>query len=267
MVAIARSSRLGLNNKEKKNYSLVRAINDHLRGSFEQPTFTSFEKEIHEEIARKAGKVSQGIFLPLEDLTIQKRDLNVGTFSAGGALVQTTILAQEFIEMLRNTSMCLQFGVRQLKGLKGNVDIPKQTAATQGYWISENTVIPESDLAVSQVKLRPTTLGSITRYSRRLFLQSSIQIEQLILEDLARTLALSIDDAIINGTGKNNQPLGILNNPNCNVISLGANGGQIDYASLVTMLARLKNANAANLGPLSWMMNPLVEGLLRITAL
>ena len=77
--------------------------------------------------------------------------------------------------------------------------------------VAENSNITESQLTVDQVSLQPRTIGALTDYSRRLLLQSSIDIENLVRKDLATQIAIEIENQAINGVGTESKPLGILN--------------------------------------------------------
>lgn len=257
--------RLGLTARESDKYSIFNAIKSFIEGDWTNPSFNSFEKEIHNDLQQKSKKASNGILFPAQDLRVTRRDLSAAAFNSGGALVPTDLMSEDFISLLRNAALTVQMGVRFLPGLTGNIDIPKQTAANKPVWLGENHAIPESQLAFGQVHLKPTTLGTIQRYTRKLFLQSSVAIEQLIREDLAYSIALAIDAAILNGTGKNSEPLGILNNPNTNIVSIAIDGGRISYAALVSLQTALEAANTTFLGEFGWIMSPAVKGRLLLT--
>ena len=89
----------------------------------------AFEIEASEAQAAKLGRASRGITIPTD---VMKRDLNVGTATAGGNLVETELDAANFIDLLRNASALDQAGATVLTGLSSNVNIPRQSgAATQ----------------------------------------------------------------------------------------------------------------------------------------
>ena len=96
---------VGLTNEERKSFSLVRAIH-----ALANPTDRSaqnaaaFEFEASRAAAEKYGVTAQGLMIPAEVLGNWKRDLSVGTNSAGGYTVATDLLANEFIDVLRNSS-------------------------------------------------------------------------------------------------------------------------------------------------------------------
>jgi hypothetical protein len=52
----------------------------------------------------------------------------------------------DFIDVLRNESSVMQAGATMLRGLQGNVVIPKKTAASSAGWIAtEGTAASESE--------------------------------------------------------------------------------------------------------------------------
>ena len=115
--------------KEVREFSLVRAIN-----ALANPTdrraqeAAAFEFECSNEAARQQGKTAQGIMMPSDMLrSWVKRDLNT---SDDAALVAQDYRGGDFIDVLRNKSSVMQAGATMLRGLQGNVVIPKKTAAS-----------------------------------------------------------------------------------------------------------------------------------------
>lgn len=195
---------------------------------------------------------------------IGQRALNVGTTTAGGHLVATELLAQSFIDLLVNQMVVMQMGTTMLTDLQGNVAIPRQTGGATGFWVAENTAPTGSQQAFDQVALTPKTVGAFTDYSRRLLLQSSIAVEAFVRMDLARTIALAIDLAAINGSGASNQPRGVLNTSGIGSVAGGANGAAPTWDNVVDLQTAVANANA-DIGALAYLTNSKVRGKLKRT--
>lgn len=251
---------IGMNEKELKSYSVVRALHALANPNDKKAQeLAGFEREISEEAVRVSGKPSQGIRIPLDVL---KRDLVVGTASAGGNLVQTDLLAGSFIDLLRNKSAVLNAGATMLSGLVGNVAFPKQSASATGYWVAENGAPTESQQALAQVTMSPKTVGAYTDYSRRLLLQSSVDVENFVKSDLAKVIALAIDSASLYGTGASNQPSGIK--------TLLAGGSQEvnfaaatpTFAEIVSLESKITSANADVKG-MKYIVNANMAGALK----
>jgi len=193
-----------------------------------------------------------------------QRDLTVGTATAGGHTVQTDLLASSFIELLVNQMVVMSLGTTMLRDLNGNVAIPRQTGGATAYWLAESGAPTESQQAFDQVTLTPKTVGAFTDYSRQLLLQSSMDVEGFVRMDLARTLALAIDLAAINGSGSSNQPRGIINTVGIGSVAGGTNGLAPTWAHIVALETAVANPNAA-VGALSYLTNTKVRGKLKTT--
>jgi HK97 family phage major capsid protein/HK97 family phage prohead protease len=249
---------IGMNAKEIREFSFQRAINalanPNDRKMWEA---AAFERECSEAAAAKAGKTAQGIMVPNEVL---RRDLTVGSASAAGDLVGTDFRPGSFIELLRNRSALAGLGVTSLSGLSGNVAIPRQTGPATAYWVAESGAPTESNQTVDQVNLSPKTVGAFTDYSRRLMLQSSIDVEQMIRQDLATVLALEIDRVGLYGLGNTNQPLGIKLTTGINTVNFAA--ATPTYAEVVDMESQIA-ADNADIGAMAYLMNASMRGALK----
>lgn len=253
---------LGLTDKEQRSYSIVKAINAAINNDWSK---AGFEKECSLEIAKRSGKEAKGFFVPVRDLNVQQRaTYAVGASATGGATVQTDLLAQNFIELLRNKTTVVGLGATMMDGLQDNIAIPRQSSAASTYWIAENGVITQSEATFDQVTMSPKTIAARSQFSRLMLLQSSIDVEQFIRADFAQVIAIGVDLAAIAGTGTGNQPLGILNTPGIGSISLGTNGGAPTYASLINLKREIQIDNA-DTQRMAWLTNPMVQAKLMNT--
>jgi HK97 family phage major capsid protein/HK97 family phage prohead protease len=249
---------IGLSATETREFSFQRAINALANpGDRKLQEAAAFERECSEAAAQRAGKVAQGIMVPSEVL---RRDLTVGTASGAGDLVGTDFRPGSFIELLRNRSALAGLGVTSLSGLSGNVAIPRQTASATAYWLAESGSPTESQQTVDQVNLSPKTVGAFTDYSRRLMLQASIDVEQMIRQDLATVLALEIDRCGLYGLGNTSQPLGVKLTTGINTEDFGA--ATPTYAEAVSMESKIA-ADNADIGAMAYLMNATMRGNLK----
>jgi HK97 family phage major capsid protein len=254
---------LGMSDKEAKRFSMVRAIRALAsRGTPDEGRLmqdAAFEFECSREFAKKVNREAKGFFVPPEVL---KRDLTVGTDSAGGYLVQTTLLSGSFIELLRNRMVVKQAGATILTGLVGDIAIPKQTGAATAYWLSENGAPTESQQTFGQLALAPKTIGAYTDLSRKLLLQSSLDIENFVRGDLAKVLAMGIDLVCLHGTGVSPQPAGIAVTSGIGSVVGGTNGAAPDWADVVGLETEVATDNA-DVGALAYITNSKVRGKLK----
>jgi HK97 family phage major capsid protein len=253
---------VGMNQKEVKKFSLARAVN-----ALANPTdrraqeAAAFEFECSRAAADQYGKTAQGIMLPAEVLRTWKRDMNS---SDDASLFSDDFRGGDFIDALRNSSSVMQAGARMLGGLSGDVKIPRKTAASTAAWIStEGGDASESEMTVGQVSLAPKTLGAFTDVTRQLLLQSSLDVESLIRDDLSRALAIAIDKAGLEGTGASGQPTGILSTSGVNTVTNFA-GANPTFAEVVSLETAVAEDNALQ-GNLSYIMPAGMYGALKTT--
>ena len=250
---------LGLSDKETRQFSFVRALNYLAnQGDRKLREEAAFEIEVGEAAAKKYERSSNGIVVPNEVL---RRDLVVGTSTAGGNLVSTDLLSGSFIDLLRNRMALMQANVTMLSGLQGNVAIPRQASAATAYWVGENTSPTESQQSIDQVNMTPKTVGAYVDYSRRLLLQSSVDVEGMIRNDLAKVIALELDRAGIYGTGSTNQPLGLTNTTGIGSQTITTYGTYSEYVGMETKVATA-NADVASM---FYIINANARGALKTT--
>ena len=254
---------IGMSREEAKRFSFVRAINALANpGDRRAQEAAQFEREASDAVSAKMGRAAQGFYVPVE---VQQRDLLVGTATAGGNTVATNLLAANFIDLLRNKLAVAGLGAQFLTGLVGQIAIPRQTSGATAYWVAENGAPTESQQAFDQVAMSPKTVGAFTDISRKLLLQSSIDVEGFVRNDLATVLALAIDLAAVNGSGSSNQPTGVLNTSGIGSVAGGANGLAPTWAHIVDLETQVAVANA-DVGTLGYLTNAKVRGKLKGTS-
>jgi HK97 family phage major capsid protein len=253
---------IGLSDKETRSYSILRAMaylaNPNDRRAREA---AAFELECSTAAAEKRGKPSAGLLIPMDVL---QRDLTKGTATAGGHTVATNLLSGSFIDLLRNAMVIDSMGATMLTGLVGNIAIPRQTGGATAYWVAESGAPSESQQAFDQVTMSPKTVGAYTDISRKLLLQSSIDVEAFVQGDLAKVLGLAIQAAAIKGGGSN-EPTGILATSGIGDVAGGTNGLAPTWAHIVDLETDVSVANAA-IGTLGYLTNAKVRGKLKTTS-
>lgn len=254
------TSDIGLTKKEAARFSILKVAR-HLANPDENSyKATAFERECSEAVGSKMGRTARGFFMPSD---VQKRDLVVGTPTAGGNLVATDLLMGSFIDMLRNAMVIDRLGARMLTGLVGNVAIPKQTSGSTIYWVAENTAPTESQQAIGQVLMSPKTAGGFTDIGRTLMNQTSLDVENFVMSDLAINLGLGIQQAAINGSGAANQPSGLLTRITPSVIG-GTNGLAPTWQNIIDLETNVAVANA-DIGSMAYLVNAKTRGKLKST--
>ena len=256
---IQKTPDVGLDTKEVKAFSFRKALHALANPSDRQAQEdAAFEREVSDAAQKTYGKAAGGILVPNEVL---KRDLTVGSATAGGNLVATELLAGSFIEILRNKMAVMAANPTMLTGLSGNISIPRLTQTATGYWVGEGSAPSESQQAFDQVNMTPKTVAAYVDYSRRLLLQSSIDIETMIRGDLAKVIATKLDHTAIYGTGSSNQPLGIKDTSGIGSQTISTFGTFVEYIGMETDVAAA-NADVDNM---FYIINASARGALKST--
>ena len=255
-----KDAEIGMTEKEVRSFSFIRAINALAHpNSKEAQRAAGFELEVSRAAQEKSGKEARGILIPADVLGYGRRDLTVGSASGGGDLVATDLMSDSFIDLLRKSLVLQTAGATIMTGLQGMVALPRQSGGATVYHVAESGSITESQLTVDQVTMQPRTIGALTDYSRRLLLQSSIDVENLVRRDLAQQIAIEVENQAINGTGTGSYPLGFLN-----VTGINTESGYTAFTDYVNAEAALSTDNAL-LGTLGYMMNSALRGTLKTT--
>jgi HK97 family phage major capsid protein len=277
---------IGMAPADVQRYSFVRAIraamNKDWRGA-------ELEREASEATAKALGITPRGFLVPndvmaaralarvrtdrgFQYIPMEMRDLVKGTTTAGGYTVATDLLAQSFIELLRNKMMVQAAGATMLGDLVGDVAIPSQTGGATAYWVTEGNAPTESQQTVGQVPMTPKTVGAFTDISRKLLKQTSIDVEGFVRNDLAAICALAIDLAALSGTGASGQPTGVSNTSGIGAVFAGGaaddvtnpNGAAPVWADFVNLESAVAAANA-DLGALAYFVNAKTRGFAKKT--
>lgn len=163
-----------------------------------------FEREVQAELAKRAGRPAEGIFIPTEVF-----ETRVLTTATGSELVPTDHRPDQYISALTASSVVRGLGARVLSGLTGNLSIPRETDSPAIGWVAENAALSSDDADFDAVTLSPKHAGALSEFSRNMLLQASPDVEGLLRQMLARNIALTIDRAAIHGGGSN-EPVGVL---------------------------------------------------------
>jgi HK97 family phage major capsid protein len=129
--------------------------------------------------------------------------------------------------------------------------------------VAENGALTEGTQTFEQVTLSPKTVGAYVDISRRLLQQASLDVENMVRNDILRSLATAIDLAILLGTGASNQPTGVKSTTGVTDCS-GADGEGISWANVLELETTIAAANA-DLGRLAYITNPTLRGVMKNT--
>ena len=251
--------------QERAAYSITAGIRAMLTGDW-----SSREAGLVRELSREVEKsgiaktTERSFFVPFAALAQRATYVTSGA-TTGGNLVATDLMADEFIEFLRNNAVMLQLGVRTMPGLVGNVAIPRRSGVASTYYLStQTTAITQSESTFDQVTMSPKNLAALSKYSRQTLLQGTPGIEELVRRDLTDGINLAIDLGILNGSGSSGQPTGIMQTSGIGSVAMGTNGGAVTLEKVVDLEAAVMQVNGAvNPGSVAYLTNYKVLAALK----
>ena len=244
---------LGLSTREIRRFSITRAIASI---AFEGG-LNGFEKDVCDSFARKHGLTcnERSFHIPTDVSARWTRDLSATIGASGGTTVATDV-SSDLIELLRARIIAARLGARTMFGLQGNISIPKVTGGATGAWLAEAAPITPSSQTFAQVPLSPKRYGAATAYSRQFVVQSTIDAEAFVRDDLAQTAARALDLAVFEGSGAAGQPRGIIATTGVNTVTFG---GAATWAKVVEFETVIAQDNA-DYGALAYVTTPAVRG-------
>lgn len=266
----AESPEIGMSENEKRSFSFLRLMNAIANPSDQgAQKAAGFELEACRAAADKRRKDTRGMFIPYDILT-HKRDHSSGvraldTSGSVGNVIDTDLLAGSFIDLLTNMLALRRCGATVLDGLNGNIAIPRQIGGATTYWVAEGADTTLTDPTFDQITMSPHSISAATELTRKTLLQTSLSMENFVRMDLARSMALGLDLAGINGSGVGEEPLGLMNQTGVGNSAVGGtNGGAPTWSHVVKMETDISSANA-DIGSMCYLTNALVRGKLKET--
>lgn len=244
-----------LNPKEEKEYSIARAILSQANKE------NCFEREVSEDIAKRLGRASLGIYVPTSVKT-RAQDATV-------AATAKNLISQEpvtFIDLLRNMAVVLQAGATYMPGCVGNIPFARQITGGSATWSGDNpgSATANSDPTTETFTMSPKQLMAVRTYSKQLLVQTGGFADRYVTDDLAAAHALEVDRAAMFGSGSANQPTGIVNFSGIGAVAGGTNGLAPAWSHLVGLETAINVANALN-GGLAYITNAKGRGFLKQT--
>ena len=238
-----------------------------------------YEREVSQEMEGKTGRKAQGLIIPdfiraaanSSDggLTLGTPAYNTDTAAGGIAgiggagknTVATNLLVGSFIEALRDALVLTGAGMQTLSGLVGDIAIPKGGKVTASWVTAENGDASKSNPTFGQVQATPHTCGAYVDITRKLLLQSSIDVQGFVVRELVYAIAYALEAAGFAGTGTSGQPTGLASQIT-QTVSFTA--GAPTLAKVLEMISTIDEANGVT-GMQSFIGKPSVWALLGAT--
>lgn len=265
-----------LNEREQRDYSILRAVRlqealQKGHGNSARDQF-KLEYEAHHRLLEEGRPQRRGgILIPHESLRQRMHQsrgpLNTATDGVaagdtGGLLIDDEYRPESFIEMLRKKSVVLP-KANTLTGLQGDISVPRQKGGSTAYWVADDDEVQETDVSFEHVKMSPKHVGAFTEITRQTLMQATPDVEAMVRKDLAKSVALLLDKAVLYGTGTNNQPKGIASYTS-DIQAVDFNAANPTYPELVDMETKIA-ADDADIGAMAYVLNAAMRGHAKTT--
>lgn len=257
------SAEVDLSRREAKRYNVINVIRSML--GIGSPDIT-FEREVSAEIARKMQREATGIYLPMQFLR-ENAPVNIAR-AESGSVANASIIETEvgtMLDILRPRLLAGRLNYTVMGGLTGNVSIPKDSKEAAYYWVGESTDVNQQDVAAGQVPMTPHTVGVFSDLSKQLLAQGSYDVQSWVVAKLMANIAQGMDAALIQGTGVDGQPKGIINATGVNTPSVSTPGTP-SYAECLGFFDAIEDDNA-DAEAMRWILRPSVRSQMAVTDL
>jgi HK97 family phage major capsid protein len=168
---------------------------------------------------------------------------------AGGELVPPLWLEEDWIKYVRpgrkTANLCVN---APLPGGTDSINIPKiNTGSAVAFQGTQNTGINETDLTTTSVSAGVYTAAGGQTLSIQLVEQSPVNIDMIVMQDLAADYARFVDAAVVlNGSGAS-QPTGVLNLAGTNTVTftsasptVGGTGANAFYPKIANAVQQIE---------------------------
>ena len=197
-------------NKNMKNFSLIKAINDVVNNrNINEDALSVIEMGAQE--MRKSGLSYSGqIQLPVEERADTDGAIVATVAEQGKEIVETEKL--NILGPLRGKSILAEAGCTFLTGLVGNISIPTYSGSTCG-WKGEMASAEDGKGDFDTVELSPKRLTAYIDISKQFLVQDSVGAEEMLRADIVNALVAKLEQTIFGDEqGSTTKPEGIFYN-------------------------------------------------------
>lgn len=245
--------------KDISSFSIYRGLSLLVQGK----ELDGAEKEVHDIAvteARLSNITPQGFAVPSFLPSEKRGQTSTGQTSTagdqGGFTVPTVI--NGFIEALWAKNFLSEVGATRLAGLTGNLSIPVQSTKPAASELTEIEQMGDTEILFSDVDMSPNRRGITIPLSKLIMLQSSLDMQNLVMEQMRKALGYKLNVDAITAI------LAAITSGNGNLIDLDTNGAIAEYPDFVQLETLVANNNAEKDG-MKYLTNTKVRGKAKVT--
>jgi HK97 family phage major capsid protein len=165
----------------------------------------------------------------------ESRAISGNVAGAGGEFVPPLWLETQFVEFARPGRVAVDLtNVEPLPAGTDSLILPKISGGTAtAVQSTQNSAIQNTDMQTTSVSSPVTTIAGGQTVSLQLMEQSPLNMDQVILNDLAASYGATFNSLVLNGSGTSGQPTGILNVAGINAVDFPTPTGTPTQAQVV----------------------------------
>ena len=252
----------GISTQEKRDFAkfnIIDAVN-FARGEHRG----GLVAELHQEAERESNVAREGKRFTFPKAFMQELRSHSATGQTtnpgdqGGKTIQTSL--GQLIGVLTPDTVVSSLGATFMSNLDGNIDFPVENNRPGAPdMLTETGASQEKSVTFSSKEIRPKRMAAHMVTTNQLLAQSSIDVQNWIINSLNRETSLKLDSLAINGDG----------NPVSGVITSGTDitsidtGAGLTFDNLIEMEKTLREANVK--GGIKYLLTYALQATLKNT--
>jgi HK97 family phage major capsid protein len=189
-----------------------------------------------------------------------QKALNEASSTAGGYFVPEE-QAKFFLELMQQSNTAIPL-CRSFNMTTDVFNVPTIASGNTAYWVNENTSITSSDVTTGVITLTAKKVAALSELSTELIEDANPQIAQAVNEQLAKDVAIAVDQAIYNGGNTGYTASGIVGFLNrstyTDINTVNGSSAEITVAKILEAKKLIKDDYFAEGGNVM-VINPTIE--------
>lgn len=156
------------------------------------------------------------------------------TDGAGGEFVPPKWLVDEYVKLARPGRITAdRVPTSELPAGTDSISVPKvATGTATAQQTSQNTGVQQTDLTTTSISSPVVTLAGGQTLSLQLIEQSPLNVDDMVLSDLAAAYAVNLNTEVLSGSGAAGHITGILTLSGTNAVTCGTADAKTVYSSV-----------------------------------
>jgi HK97 family phage major capsid protein len=163
------------------------------------------------------------------------------TDGAGGELVPPKWLVDEYVKLARPGRVSAdRVPTSELPAGTDSINVPKvATGTATAQQTSQNTGVQQTDLTTTSISSPVITIAGGQTLSLQLIEQSPLNVDDMVLSDLAAAYAVNLNTEVLSGSGAAGHITGIFTLSGTNAVTCGTADAKTVYSSVAAGISQV----------------------------